>query len=194
MKTQLLKELNKIKNERIRSITEKILNGVPLYFWDPNIGASSSGKYHLEINGKVESLIDHTKRVFFIGRLLTSNPIFDNILTDDEKDCILSALLLHDSVKRGLDLENISHTKFSHPILVRVVAKDVLSKEEYEDSFTQLILSNVESHSGPWNVSKYNKDEKPLPLPKTFSQLLCHLCDYIASRKGVYVDAEQGEY
>lgn len=190
-KTQLNTELNSIKNKEIRDITERILMAAPDYFWDPEFGASSSGKYHLQIDGKVESLIDHTKRVFYMGQIITGNPIFKNsAFTDDEQDIVLSACLLHDCVKRGFDLNDLAHTKFKHPMFIRELAEKVLPEFLKTDNY-QKIMECIESHSGPWNTRK--EEEFQLPLPKTFSQLITHLCDYISSRKGVYIDVDNKE-
>ena len=186
-KTLLDKELLKINSEEIRSFTGKILSNVPDYFWDPEFKASSSGKYHLEVDGKVESLIDHTKRVFSISRIIIGNPLFSDILlSKEDQDCLMSACLLHDSVKRGFDENDLTHTKFEHPIYVSQLARDILSKEELERPFVNKILKMVESHSGPWNKSSRSNVE--LPTPETFLEILCHFCDYFASRQGIFVD------
>lgn len=195
-KTQLDNELLEIKNPIIRAITQTILKNAPDYFWDPSFGASSSGKYHLQIDGKVESLIDHTKRVFYMAQIITGNPIFkDSTFTPDEQDIVLSACLLHDSVKRGFDLNKLEHTKFLHPVYVRELAENVLPQELKDSPFYEPIMSCVESHSGPWcsKVNKETGEEEKLPIPKNFSQLITHLCDFISSRRGVYINLENKE-
>lgn len=185
-KNQLNEELEKIENVEIRKFTRKMLDNVPYYFWDPKFKASSSGKYHLEVNGEVESLIDHTKRVFRVSRIFIENPLFGGLLlTGDDNDCLMSACLLHDSVKRGFDETDLQHTKFEHPLYVTELANKVLTPEERIKPFVNKVLRLVESHSGPWNKSK--RSDRVLPKPETFLEIVCHLCDYFASRSGVYI-------
>ena len=185
-------ELNQIESIEIRDFTRTVLINVPDYFWDPNFKASSSGKYHLEINGEVESLIDHTKRVFRVAKIFIDNPLYSKFFQgEDDKDCLMSACLLHDSIKRGFDLTNLDHTKFEHPLYPTNLCKQIFDLDTLNKSFVVKILNLIERHSGPWNTSK--RSDIVLPMPETFLELMCHTCDYIASRKGFYVFLDQNE-
>lgn len=188
-KTQLDYEISKIESDEIKGFVNKMLQNVPDYFWDSNFKASSSGKYHLEINGEVESLIDHTKRVFKVSRVFIEHPLFSNFFVEnDDKDCLMAACLLHDSIKRGFDLSDLNHTKFEHPLYPSVLARNIFDSEILSKPYVKKILKLVESHSGSWNKS--SRSEIELPMPVTFLELICHICDYFASRKGIYISLE----
>lgn len=185
-KKQLDNELEKIENEKIREFTKTVLNNVPDYFWDPKFKASSSGKYHLEVNGEVESLIDHTKRVFKVARIFIEHPLYSSMMLGEDKDCLMSACLLHDSIKRGFNLADVEHTKFDHPLLIRRLVNNIFDDFTINEPFVQKTLNLIERHSGPWNES--SRSTEKLPVPETFLELICHTCDYIASRRGIYID------
>ena len=187
-KTQLDNELAKIENSEIREFTRTMLQNVPDYFWDPSFKASSSGKYHLEVNGEVESLIDHTRRVCRVASIFIENPLYKALLSgENDADCLISACILHDSIKRGFDLNDLKHTKFHHPLYPRKLAERIFDQWTLDKDYVKKIMNLIERHSGPWNKSKRG-EESDLPVPETIQELLCHTCDYIASRKGVYIN------
>lgn len=186
-KTQLNTEIRLIGNPGIQEFVEKLLNSAPDYFWKPEFGASSSGKYHIDKEGKVESLIDHTRRVVYMVYLLINNPVFpEEVINEDDKDCLIAACILHDCVKRGFDLSDLEHTKFEHPLFVRKLAKSVLTYDQYSMPYVEKILKMVEAHSGMWNTR--SGIETKLPAPSNFVEIVCHLADYLASRRGVFID------
>lgn len=191
-KEQLDNEISLITTDDIKSFTKKILNSAPDYFWNPQMGASSSGKYHKNLDGSIESLIEHTKRVVYMMAILLNNPIFGKTYSPIEKDCMYSACILHDCVKRGFDLNDLTHTKFRHPMFIRELCKKVYTVDELQKmSFLPMLLGMIESHSGLWNI---RQGEASLPTPNGVPQLLVHLSDYISSRKGVYIDLSAIDY
>lgn len=103
-------ELTLIKSELVRSTTERLLRGVPAYFWQ--VPASSSGKYHPSYAIGDGGLVRHVKAaVRFAAHLFVVSDF-----TDDEKDAVVAALLLHDAIKHG-NGEDAGTTVHEHPIL-----------------------------------------------------------------------------
>ena len=194
-KSQLDFELGFIIDPDIRGLVKKILDNIPDYFWDPNMGSSSSGKYHQQLVGdeKPESLVIHTRRVFFVLMCFLRNPIFEKSIPEKDRDLMKGAALLHDSCKRGLDLTNIDHTVFNHPELVLELGKTVLTEEEFNSEYFQKMCKFIAKHSGPWNSDK-RKQFADLEVPETVQELIVHLSDYIASRRGICIPVELLDY
>jgi hypothetical protein len=164
-------ELQFIKNENIKNWTIKALNSLPDYVFQ--IAASSTGKYHPTYALGDGGLMRHTKAAVRIAIDLFKLHDF----TDEEKDIIISALLLHDGAKSGLD--NSKYTKHEHPVIVC----EHLKKQDFFNDISEswLICQAIASHMGQWNKSSYSS--VTLPLPTTEIQKYVHLCDYLASRK-----------
>ena len=99
------KELAYIKNERFLDNTKTIINMLPDYFFE--IPASSTGKYHPKFALGIGGLVRHTKVAVTIAYNLLNNKSINNF-TNDEKDLIVIALLLHDSFKSGFPQEKYS--------------------------------------------------------------------------------------
>ena len=164
-------ELNHIKNEEVRNWTIKALNSLPDYVF--YIAASSTGKYHPSYALGDGGLVRHTKAATRIAIDLFRLYSF----TDEEKDVILSALLLHNGKKSG-DNAN-GYTVHDHPVLVC----NHLKQQEFFNDIPQAnqICEGIISHMGQWTTS--NKSSVVLPKPTTRVQKYIHLCDYLASRK-----------
>ena len=113
MKSDVFKtELNFIKDKRIKESTRIILELLPDYFYE--IPASSTGKYHPEFSLGKGGLLRHTKAAIRIAYELFENHSVNNF-TEHEKDLIIFAITLHDSLKSGKVKSD--YTKFDHPIL-----------------------------------------------------------------------------
>ena len=81
-----LEELELIKNDEIREITARLLDGAPDYFW--HVAASSSGKYHPAYALGEGGLVRHVKAaVRFAHHLFVINDF-----TDKEQDYVIAAL------------------------------------------------------------------------------------------------------
>lgn len=187
------RELNYIKNERLRNFTGYVLDKLPDYF--RHIGASSSGKYHPSYTLGAGGLIRHTKAAIAIAQDLFTAEIYD--FTQNDRDIVTSALILHDGLKRGMYED---HTAFDHPLLMENFIYEMyeeyikINHLENINNITDLIFgenihtiaSAVASHMGKWTTSKYS--DTVLPRPKTDIQKCVHLCDYIASRKHLIFD------
>ena len=180
------KEYEYIKNEKYIDDLKKIINLLPDYFFE--IPASSTGKYHPNYAGVKNGLVNHTKAAARIAYELLENNSLNQKFTESEKDLIIISLILHDGLKKGMIEEK--YTRFDHPLLAADFIrenKDILSFSEEELNF---ICDNISSHMGEWNTNFYTK--VVLPLPKTDSQKFVHMCDFLASRKFLEIEFEEG--
>ena len=169
-------EINSIENKYIKNITIDILKDLPSYFWE--IPASSSGKYHPQYATGNGGLVRHVKAAVKIANSLFEIFEFNQI----NQDIIISALLLHDGLKCGLNKEK--HTVFNHPTLMRDF---ILNKYKNNNNSIIIAIANcVASHMGKWNI----KHNIVLPLPKTERENFVHVCDFLASRKFINIDFE----
>jgi len=195
-------ELGLIKNERIKQFAITAINDIPDYFFI--VPASSSGKNHPQYALLEGGLVRHTKAAVIFSQELLKLDKYK--FTDDEKDLIVVALILHDSRKSGEFCEKqvmasdskgeayISKTLPEHPLLA---VKAILSNTKNcsllsKDELTKL-TSGIASHMGQWNKD-FSKGLEILPVPKTCMQELIHLCDYLASRKTIEVNFSAFEY
>ncbi len=170
-------ELNYIKNPKIREFTEKAINKLPEYFFV--IPASSTRKYHPSYALGEGGLVRHTKAAVRIAVELFCMDCFK--YTEDEKDMIISSLILHDGCKSGLNKS--TYTVTEHPLIVAKFIKD--DKEIsgcIDENVLNIIIGNIESHMGQWTYD-YKTKKEVLPRPRTKMQNFVHWCDYLASRK-----------
>lgn len=169
-------ELSYIKNCKIREFTQKCVEILPDYFFE--IPASSTGKYHPSYTLGNGGLVKHVRAAVRIAVEMMYLDMFK--YTDDEKDIIVSALILHDGLKSGFPKE--SYTKHEHPLLVidhikqhaeicGLVEPEILNK----------IFGALASHMGQWQTARNSRVELPKPTGKM--ENFVHLCDYLASRK-----------
>jgi HD superfamily phosphohydrolase YqeK len=173
-------ELALIFDKNIRSFTEVCISMAPDYIFYA-APASTSGKYHPidELSGY--GTIIHTKRVVTVGFELSRG-----LGCENNRDQIISACILHDLRKQGL--EKSGHTVKWHPDLgaklVEEVYKDLklIKKSDFE-----IIKNCVGYHYGPWSIKPWSK-----PLDKYTPEEMCvYLADYIASKKSLTV--KQGD-
>lgn len=97
---------------------------------------------------------------------------------------MLSAIILHDTFKLGVD--GSDHTDAKHPIIaadfIKQLNQDMISKEEVE-----IIADCISTHMGQWNID-YKTRAEILDKPSNKMQSFVHLCDYLASRKLIEVN------
>lgn len=166
-------ELALIKNEDIRAKTEAVLEQVhPDFFVAP---ASSTGKYHPKYALGVSGLMRHTKAAVGIFESLMGLDMSD-IFSDDMKDYMRAALILHDTCKSGIAWDG-KYTKHEHPILAQQLVHGVVGECEY----SEVVGSLIATHMGQWNTNF--RSRTILPVPQTDAAKLVHVCDYLASRK-----------
>lgn len=178
------KELSFINNVEIKKFTERAIQLLPDYFF--KIPASTSRKYHPQFAAGEGGLVRHTKAATILAKELFRLSMF-NHFSDDEKDIILSSLLLHDGNKAG----NLGlHTVADHPILMSQFLKNnpELSKM-ISGEWLLLICNNIEHHMGEW-TRDYKTGEEILEKPKGRMQNFVHLMDYIVSRRVIEFNFE----
>ena len=175
------KELNYIYNPNIKKFAEEAIKILPNYFF--KAPASSTSRHHPKFAQGESGLLRHTIAAIKIAVELFRTDLWE--LTSDKKDLILASLILHDGFKLGINEEK--YTRFDHPLIVceelskNKCLKDLLPEEQFE-----FIIENIKSHMGKWRFSKDNKEI--MPVPKTVSQKLTHLADYLSSRKIIEIN------
>lgn len=170
------KEYEYIKNYKKKNDIKYLVSKLPDYFFE--IPASSTGKYHPDFASTSHGLVKHTKVAVRIAKELLDNPGLNNF-TDDEKDIIIMALILHDGCKSGMVKEK--YTRFDHPLIICDLINENRSKLSLNDGEVDLLTRVISSHMGIWNKD-YNGNEV-LPIPKDKYQRFVHLCDYLSSKK-----------
>ena len=174
------KEYGYIKNDKKKNDIKYLVSKLPDYFFE--ISASSTGKYHPDFASTSHGLVKHTKVAVRIAKELFDNPGLNNF-TDDEKDIIIMALILHDGCKSGMVKEK--YTRFDHPLIICDLINENRSKLSLNDDEVDLLTRIISSHMGIWNKD-YNGNEV-LPIPKDKYQRFVHLCDYLSSKKFIDV-------
>ena len=166
-------EINYIKDKDKKEDIKYLINLLPDYFF--KIPASSTGKYHPKFASTEHGLVKHTKVAVRIAYDLF---MINDTFTDEDKDLIIMALIMHDGVKKGMEEEE--YTRFDHPILVSKLIMEHAKELKTGLDDVRKICMMIESHMGKWNTSKYSK--AVLPLPSDKYQRFVHMCDYLASR------------
>ena len=171
------KELSYIKNDEYRKSARNYLELLPDYFY--TVEASSTGKYHPSFALGEKGLVRHVKVAVRIAKELTESKTIGNVFTDNEKDLILIAVLLHDGLKEGIVKEK--YTRFDHPVLMAEFVKDNKDKTTFTDQEVELISNMIASHMGEYNTNNYS--DVILPKPSNKYEKMVHMCDLLASRK-----------
>lgn len=174
-------ELTYLKSDRIRKACLAMTKLLPEYFYE--VPASSTGKYHPSYSLGEGGLLRHSKAAMRIGYELLQDPSIGDKYTDDEKDLMLMALLIHDGLKSGNPQEK--YTRFDHPILMADYLMDCEEELGLEVEEIEFLGDVIKTHMGVWTTD-YNGNEV-LEKPKTKYQNFVHMCDYLASRKCLLV-------
>lgn len=179
-------EIDCIKNDVIREIAAKMISElIPDYFWE--VAASSTGKYHPSYALGEGGLYRHTLAAVRIA--IGMFPLTS--YTDNEKDKIILALIMHDSFKHGAEYSK--YTKAEHPVIAAKYIKtycEMYLPECYAADFGESIAQLVITHMGQWNTDWKTKKEI-MPKPATSMQRYVHMCDYLASRKYLEFDFKE---
>jgi hypothetical protein len=163
---------NYIKNPETRGVVTKFLDEkVPQYF--RTIPASSSGKYHPAYTLGDGGLVRHTIAAVKIAHYLMSVDCAGQVLglTQDDKDNVIAALILHDTFKRGTTAEGNVAAYEDHEILAAEQFKDYIQADTP-------IAKLIAAHMGQWGKER----------PATIAESIVHFADYLASRKSITVD------
>ncbi len=174
---KLDKEISFIHDARIRNSALVLQDLLPEYFWV--MPASTTGKYHPEVELGEGGLLRHSKAVTRIGYELLKIEMFRVNYTEHERDLILFSLMFHDGLKLGRG--GSQYTVFEHPIEMANFIKENKNKLELSEEEIELICGMIGAHSGEWNTNSYSN--VVLPKPKTKMEKFVHMCDYLASRK-----------
>lgn len=174
-------ELTYLKSDRIKKACLAMTKLLPDYFYE--VPASSTGKYHPSYSLGEGGLLRHSKAAMRIGYELLQDPSIGDKYTDDEKDLMLMALLIHDGLKSGNPQEK--YTRFDHPILMADYLMDCEEELGLEVEEIEFLGDVIKTHMGVWTTD-YNGNEV-LEKPKTKYQNFVHMCDYLASRKCLLV-------
>lgn len=183
------KELDYLNGEDFKEFIKKTITLLPNYFFE--VPASSSGKFHSALESGFGGLVYHTKAVAKVANYLVNLQQYKSQLNEVERDCIITAALLHDCLKHNWE----NKTGFSvheHPILAgEFVKTDERLSGILSDETRSVIGDAISSHSGEWTTSKRSKTV--LPSPQNLIQELVHLSDYIASRNDIHILFEEDE-
>lgn len=173
----LEKEINYINNPRYKKSAESLVNLLPDYFF--SVPASSTGKYHPSFAAGDKGLLKHTKVAVRIAKEFFSDESITGAYSNNEKDLMILALIMHDGLKSGL--EKSEYTKFEHPLLVCDFIKENKEKLELNEKEIEFLCHVISSHMGPWNTNNYSN--VVLPKPQSTHQRFVHMCDFLASKK-----------
>lgn len=181
------KEYSYIKDENKVKDIKTLISLLPDYYFE--IPASSTGKYHPKFAASEHGLVKHTKVAVRIAHELLVNETTGAKFSDNEKDLIIMALILHDGLKSGNPKEK--YTRFDHPLLI---SKFIMEKQEKLNINTdeiRTLCNMIETHMGQWTIDPYTKKEI-LPKPTTELQRFVHMCDFLSSKK--FLDVEFDNY
>ena len=181
------KELTYIKNNKYKEEAKKLIELLPDYFFE--IPASSTGKYHPNFAQGEGGLVRHTKVAVRMCYELANNNTIGYSFTQDEKDLMIIALIMHDGLKSGLPKEK--YTRVDHPLLAANLIRDNKDKLNLTKGEIEFIAQAIETHMGEWNKD-FNGNEV-LPLPKNKYQRFVHMCDFLAAKKFIEVPFENNE-
>lgn len=181
------KEYTYIKNSKYRENLKKMVELLPDYFFE--VAASSTGKYHPSFSLGEGGLVRHTKVAARMAYELYRTESVTGKFTDDEKDLMIFALILHDGLKHGR--EKSEYTVFDHPLVVCDYIRENRDKLTLSDSEIDFITNVISTHMGPW-TSDY-KGNEVLPAPSNKYQRFVHMCDFLASRKFLDIKFENND-
>ena len=187
MKKDVFKvELDRFKNQNIRSSAETILEMIPDYFYE--VPASSTGKNHPAFSLGEGGLVRHVKVAMRVLEEMFRDEAFGTY-DDYKKDLIRMALILHDGFKSGLT--NTGHTCLEHPVIMSDFILNNIDQLSISEEDAQFVADLILTHMGPWN--KDSEGNVIMPVPQTREELLVHLCDYMSSRRFIDVCFENNE-
>lgn len=179
--TAFKSQLLLIQDESLRALVEKNLEATPDYFY--TMPASTTGKYHPEYCLGEGGLVRHTKAAVKIAICLLGLEMYGALAV--QKDQIVAALVLHDSVKKGKD--GTQWTTIEHPLDAADLLINTAKAEAYNNMHEiEVIAGMIRSHMGQWNTDRGNKEV--LPKPKSHVEKFVHQCDYLASRKFITIE------
>jgi hypothetical protein len=162
-------------SDRYYAFWQQFTADIPLPFHKPS---SSSGKYHLNTAGTVDSLEEHTLDLMrFVDKLAT---IFGGTKEEQHYDLLLLAAALHDSQKYGHD-NSLKHTTKEHGVITANLIRKKGPELGLSDYEVETLSGIVEVHDGRWATCNPNSGFKPITF--TQLQLFLHVADMASSRR-----------
>lgn len=156
-----LPTLQLIDNARVRSITTRLTQSAPEYFW--RVPASTSG-FHHPCCQKERGLWAHTLMLSTVIDRLADSYVGRGLLEESDIDLAHAAAILHDQRKNGDPANPASKSTSDHDLhMARVVRESPLDDR---------VADAVAGHMGPW----YDGPEPETPLED-----LVHTADMVAS-------------
>lgn len=186
----LEKEIEMISDKHIKSFIKSILIRAES-FWE--IPSSFSGKYHPADEHNKGGNVLHTKRVIRAAKVISDS----YSLTEEERDLVYAACLLHDVTKGTKDIDSdYFHYDPMHPYTVGHFVKKCQDQDKryagesqsstlfVSEETVQAILRLVRCHLGPWS---------PVPetIPITYLDMIVHIADNMASKLHYLVDGDE---
>lgn len=182
----ILDEIELIHDEAIKSFVRSILLKSDLFWIIPS---SFSHKHHPKDEHGEGGNVIHTKRTVRIASTICDS----YTLSQEEKDIVLAACLIHD-ITKGIQSEKDGMFQYDpmHPYTVgsfvidcqrydKEFGNDTLSSSLFisEDNL-QSILRLVRCHLGPWS---------PIPetYPITYMDYIMHVADNVAANLQLYI-------
>lgn len=183
-------ELKWIKNKDIRKFAIEMISALPDYFFE--VPASSTGKYHPSYSLGQQGLVRHTKGAILIAKTLLDLEQYKNQFTEEQRDVMLTALILHDGMKHGI--EGGKYTVATHPTdMVDFINNNKKTYQLLNANIVGQILSCIATHMGEFNQD-YRTKKEILPKPQTDMQKFVHECDFLASRRFFEINFDKVEY
>lgn len=176
------KEINLIQSEDLRMFAHYYLNEwCPKYFWE--IGASSSGKFHPQFSQGEGGLVRHTKAVvLFAQELLTMSSYM--YMSDEHKDYVILACILHDTCKYGT--RDFNKDDYKNHARNAVSLVNEVWNHYFGQNASELFLSAIRCHMGQWS----EREDRPF----TNIDRCVHMADYMASRNFIDIPQISEEY
>jgi hypothetical protein len=175
-------ELDLIFSKEIREFTEECIKQAPDYVFT-DCPSSSTGKYHPVDEVFSGGTILHSRRVTAVAY-----DICRALDCENHRDEIISACILHDMAKQGL--EKSGNTIRTHPQIMAKMVADVYTgkfKDKLNRESALIIYNCIFYHYGLWSSPDIKKDLKSY----TFEELCVYISDYIVSKRFIHVDCKR---
>ena len=172
--------LNTFETDEIREYCRDMIEQAPDYIW--TIPSSTSMKYHNATQCQPGGQLYHILMACEIMNYILSLEYIKNKFSQPKKrDCMRTAICLHDMIKCGLD--GGQYTVHDHPLLADKWVEETVVKHDIDSRLKKYIGRLIASHSGEWISS--NRSSIVLPSVENDEQFFVHLADYIGSRNNI---------
>jgi hypothetical protein len=179
--------VNNGRSEKVDSFLKERIDPRYYLFWEQFIAqfplpfdkpSSSSGKYHLNTAGTVDSLEEHTLDLLrFVDKLVS---VFGDTKEEQHYDLLLLAAGLHDVNKYG-NMNERRHTTKEHGVITANLVKERGIDFGLNDYEIETLYGLIAMHDGRWSTANPNTGYKPITF--TQLQLFLHVADMASSRR-----------